>query len=403
MLLVRSWTGGQVKMRGIKTVPSHARRKQHERKAHDVWIDRQNRVGYEMITAFIHKDSHNEDIHQRNSAPRHDDSHQAESHAITMTWWMMRDYEETRMRNQMERRGGAGQGITTTAVHLTSYLPGPPSSTITKWRGISGEPTIAGSSGGFVGLISGIAVVVIVSLFAGIYFWNRYRRRIGPKSANSTRSHNPLPSLSFSRPSTDPYAGSGAEDRTPKASNFGFTRPVYARQRSSEWDMPMYGDGDSPPTQIEDRVGGSWVEVDKPDTHGEASIPLRTSRAISPALSSIPATPTKAQSKGKGKERLLSRHDSNSSITKNPFDNPYDESHLSPVAYRTHSSQSSVDSVRGRENGGEEQEYLRVREGQEDDGASSGGQSDTSSSIRVSRIREGSRFVERFESKESLA
>nr|XP_031862937.1 uncharacterized protein CI109_001412 [Kwoniella shandongensis]KAA5530009.1 hypothetical protein CI109_001412 [Kwoniella shandongensis] len=316
-----------------------------------------------------------------------------------MTLWFLRGYEEG---SQIERRGGSGQGITTTATHPTSYLPGPPSSTATKWHGTGKEPQIAGSTGGFIGLISGIAIVVLVSLFAGVYFWNRYRRRIGPKSSNDatrTRSHNPLPSLSFSRPSTsnDPYADT-AEERTPKASKFGFTRPVYARQRSSEWDMPMYSNGedDSPPAAATaTKAGeGGWVNVNS----------TREARPVSPTP--LLSTPTKAQSKGKGKERLLSRQESNSSISKNPFDNPYDDSRLSPIAYRdAHRSQTSVDSLDiGAGQGAQErQSYLRAGDSRGDDDGSSGGESEGERSIRVSQIREGTRFVERFESKESLA
>ncbi|OCF43380.1 hypothetical protein I317_02820 [Kwoniella heveanensis CBS 569] len=329
----------------------------------------------------------------------------------------------------------------------------------------------------------GIAVVVVISVFAGIWFYNRHRKRLPPKTRTNTRSivaHNPLPSLSFSRPSTDPYAetelGSGVKydsdlDQTPKASRYGFTRPVYTRQKSSssDWDLRM-DDSEADATgpyelRDEDRLYGggggfsgkgkgkerAWskadVEVELPSQPDEAAIPLRT-KSPRPGLSSIPSHHSKSSSRSMSSSSLTTsdkgggngkgmggsgplgqgrQHDTPTRTVSNinPFEHPYDETRLSPVpshrnprhhgqphhpsSLRRHGSQSSFSSV---ESDIADEKEMRTRRSDAghgiERGGSSGGDStgtsdDDGRSVRVSQIREGSRFVERFESKESLA
>ncbi|WVQ93423.1 hypothetical protein IAU59_000494 [Kwoniella sp. CBS 9459] len=385
------------------------------------------------------------------------------------------------------RRGGSGQGITTTRESNISYGLGPPTSTYTQWRGLGDEPKIAGSTGGFIGLISGIAVVVVVSVFAGIWFYNRHRKRLPPKSNAKSRSsiitHNPLPSLSFSRPSTDPYADAEAElhrhrqgddddlDQTPKASRHGFTRPVYTRQKSSDWDLRMddsdadaegngpyeLRNGDRPYSNnsyssYNDQWKGkgkgkerAWTTegagvgmgVVMPSQPDEAAIPLRT-KSPRPGLSSIPShrAPRSMSSSSltaavsdtaigniygngngnsTGKTGAKSGQQDDDERVKpaivNPFENPYDDTRLSPIpAMRRHDSQSSFSSMES-DIADEKRPNIAGLEIERDRGGSSGGDSTSKStstsddgrSVRVSQIRQGSRFVERFESKESLA
>ncbi|WVR03812.1 hypothetical protein IAU60_000808 [Kwoniella sp. DSM 27419] len=275
----------------------------------------------------------------------------------------------------LRKRGGAGQGITTTGVASTSWGTGPPQSTQTKWRGLGDEPKIAGSTGGFIGVISGVTVAVLIAVFAAIYSWNRHRRRL-PKQ--SQPSHLPVPSLSFSRPSTgtDPYAqvDDSTDDATPKANRFGFTRPVYARQRSSEWEVPMEsptaryphlpsgpGSGSSNGNRQADHSGRGWTYADMPSEPGEAAMPLRSRspRPFSPGSMSAagpgaggPGTPLSSvsgrrASKGKGKAVPDALDLPSPSVQPrhiNPFDSPYDETRLSPVALRRNQSSTSISS-----------------------------------------------------------
>ncbi|WWC68647.1 uncharacterized protein I206_102578 [Kwoniella pini CBS 10737] len=328
---------------------------------------------------------------------------------------------------RMEKRGGSGQGITTTRAASISYGAGPPASTETKWRGIGNEPKIAGSTGGFIGLIAGLVIVLILVTFIGIYLWNRYRKRLPSKKGSHSGMLNPLPSLSFSRPSTsDPYAQSASRafemdqdldlgvGETPKASKFSFTEPVYTRQRSSEWELPVE-DPFSSGYDGEDGgkgKGRGYIDVELPNQPDEVALPLRnkTTRPISPAsghdtrsrsdslnsVSSFVSTHSKGTIRGKGKGRA-NPLESNSSRIINPFDNPYDESRLSPIPFRRADSMTSLSST---ESDGARKDTKRTQGGTPT--GSSGGE-DSEHSVRVSQIREGSRFVERFESKESLA
>ncbi|WVF65781.1 hypothetical protein IAT40_000515 [Kwoniella sp. CBS 6097] len=437
----------------------------------------------------------------------------------------------------LQRRGGSGQGITTTRESGISYGAGPPTSTYTQWRGLGDEPKIAGSTGGFIGLISGIAVVVVLSVFAGIWFYNRHRKRLPSRSGSNSKSssrirstahnriHNPLPSLSFSRPSTDPYAEAEAElqtgndfdlDQTPKANRYGFTRPVYTRQKSSDWDLKMdddEADANGPYELKNDdrfygynakgrkgkdrawpgagvRGGGVDVDVEMPSQPDEAAIPLRI-KSPRPGLSAIPSTSnnntnhTKSSSRprsisssslttttttltstresrqnhgrdgtivndnddgndnsentGPGVNRAAMSTMNDRNVNINPFENPYDDTHLSPIhshrsqhpnstsamTMKRHGSQSSLSSSSMESDIADEKKGARGSDADpgygygheiEQGGSSGGGSistnrsrstsrsaSDDGRSVRVSQIRQGSRFVERFESKESLA
>ncbi|WWC87866.1 uncharacterized protein L201_002763 [Kwoniella dendrophila CBS 6074] len=349
--------------------------------------------------------------------------------------WFLRGPASAHM---LGERGGGGQGITTTRPASISYGTGPPASTETKWRGIGNEPKIAGSTGGFIGLISGIAVFLVLSTFIGIFLWNRYRRRLPAKNRKSHRnSINPLPSLSFSRPSTsDPYAQPSAQDfdmsmnddevdigldpgETPKASKFNFTRPVYARQRSSEWEIPTNTSSTSNVNDGNIDLGGrgkgkgkGWIDVELPNQPDEVALPLRTKSPslVNPApnphsrtnsttsISSTVSTPSKTRDKNRGKAGSLevsSNADTGRMI--NPFENPYDETRLSPRPSRRQDSMSSLNSVDSN------QPRLDARNLEERSSSRSSGGEDSDRSVRVSQIRDGTRFVERFESKESLA
>ncbi|WVQ79119.1 hypothetical protein IAT38_001214 [Cryptococcus sp. DSM 104549] len=344
------------------------------------------------------------------------------------------------VREPLRKRGGAGYGITTTATSVTSYGVGPPSSTVDKWRGTGKQPNIAGSTGGFIGLLSGIVILVLISTFIGIYLWNRHRRRTQRGAPPSTsqpltrRSRPILPTLSLSRPSTDPYAHdpyatSGAElNETPRAAAFGFHfgRPVYTRSRSSEWEMGEAGGTPSPSKDVwgsgtGGKGKGKGVEVDMPIEPGEAAWPLR---GIHPRVE----TPTRyasggsGGSSGKGKGRStewstssVSSTGSTPSALHNPFESPYDPASAPGAGYPPG----------GAATGGENETPTRPSrtpsnppdrsllhppggydedEGSSSDGSGSGSGSD-GRSVRVPERRgEGSRFVERFdESRESLA
>ncbi|AFR97776.1 hypothetical protein C343_05925 [Cryptococcus neoformans C23] len=243
------------------------------------------------------------------------------------------------------KRGGSGYGITTTASSVASYGQGPPSSTLSRWHGIGKGPEIAGSTGGFIGLLSGLAIFILIAVIAGIYVYNRYRKRIPPKSSNSFISgifsrQNPIvPTLFLSRPSTDPYAqGPSALElnETPKASNFGyaFTRPVYTRQRSSDWDLVF--DGSPSPNAQRSEWSRESMEIDLPDEPGEAAWPIRSihHRSVSPSHSASSSRSTSStqrerereqeyrEYKGKGKALPDDRYDPSFSRS-NPFEHPY--------------------------------------------------------------------------------
>ncbi|WWC60290.1 uncharacterized protein I303_102859 [Kwoniella dejecticola CBS 10117] len=340
----------------------------------------------------------------------------------------------------VNRRGGSGEGITTTRAVSVTYGAGPPASTETKWRGIGNEPNIAGSTGGFIGLIAGIVIVLIISTFIGIYLWNRYRKRLPPKKGSRSSMVNPLPSLSFSRPSTsDPYAQSASREfemdqdveldlgETPKASKFSFNRPVYTRQRSSEWELPVeeplsarYDDADRNARNDNGKdkgkgKGREHVDVDLPSQPDEVALPLRTKspRPISPSanhdprvrsgsinsMSSIGSTPSKRTIRHEGNDKgrgTAEMQEFGSSRMINPFENPYDESRLSPIPLRRADSVTSFDSTAS------DVAKADTRRFQDGTPTGSSGGEDSDRSVRVSQIREGSRFVERFESKESL-
>lgn len=205
------------------------------------------------------------------------------------------------------------------------------------------HPQIAGSSGGFIGLIAvcrsidcfdskltqeGLAFLVFVGLFVGFFLRNRYKKRILPKS-----KRNPLPTLSIShpRPSSDPYADnpnpfSDPEAPTPRASHFG--RPGYHRQKSEEWEMP------SPETSHSSRSlselslpSGNkgkgkereWIDVNMPREVDDATYPIR-SRSPKPPSPRLPQEAVFVSQQGR------TRSD------ENPFerDEGYDEARLSP-------------------------------------------------------------------------
>ena len=149
----------------------------------------------------------------------------------------------------------------------------------------------AGSTEGFIGLIAvrsvtdfpcmpranmlkGIAAIVVAGVFIGFYIYNRHRRRL-PSSKRSFLDS--LPSLSFARSSSDPYAKPtlGLDDDldTPRPPTFGRGRPGYTRQRSSEWEMPF--DGRSSGGKGKGK-GRENVDVDMPNEPNEAAYPIRS-------------------------------------------------------------------------------------------------------------------------------
>jgi hypothetical protein len=95
-------------------------------------------------------------------------------------------------------------------------------------------------------MFQGIAVVVLFSVFLGLYLYNRHRRRLHPRSgiqSKTRRIPNPLPSLSFPSPPSDPYAHPLPEleiddQVTPRASHFLFKRGAMDRVASEEWEVP---------------------------------------------------------------------------------------------------------------------------------------------------------------------
>lgn len=132
---------------------------------------------------------------------------------------------------------------------------------------------------------------------------------------------------------------------TPNASNFGyaFTRPVYTRQKSSDWDM-VFDRSPSPSTQRSEWPRGS-MEVDMPGEPGEAALPIRSMhhRSVSRSHSASSSRSTSStqgekererdyrEYKGKGKARPDDLYDPSFS-RHNPFEHPYyatDSSNLS--------------------------------------------------------------------------
>ncbi|KIR32597.1 hypothetical protein I352_05022 [Cryptococcus deuterogattii MMRL2647] len=267
---------------------------------------------------------------------------------------------------RVAKRGGAGYGITTTASLWTRASFKYAKSMARYWErarnvrsflnGVSGADCrdSAGSTGGFIGLLSGLAIFVLVAVIAGIYVYNRHRKRIPPKSSNSfiscirSRQKPILPTLFLSRPSIDPYAqGPSAMElnATPNASNFGyaFTRPVYTRQKSSDWDM-VFDRSPSPSTQRSEWPRGS-TEVDMPGEPGEAAWPIRSmhhrsvsrSRSASSSRSTSSTQGEKERERDcreyKGKRKALPDDLYDPSFSRhNPFEHPYyttDSSNLS--------------------------------------------------------------------------
>ncbi|ORX33698.1 hypothetical protein BD324DRAFT_639196 [Kockovaella imperatae] len=222
----------------------------------------------------------------------------------------------------MPKRGGGGVDGSEEVT-----LTGPPSSTVTKDRHI--HPNIKGSTGGFLGLITGIAVVLLLSLFAGFWIYNRRRRRRQHLVGKSRASVFGLPlpgtlsSIEGHDDTWDPYA-----DPLPSPHEGG-NRPRYARQRSEEWEIPpetLYA-----PTPSRIRGGsrregdplGEWEEM--PNLPGETTAPLRSR---SPRLSPLPfgseTPPRQPESKGKGTQRA--------EVQVNPFNSELDPERLSPTS-----------------------------------------------------------------------
>ncbi|ODN76674.1 hypothetical protein L202_05315 [Cryptococcus amylolentus CBS 6039] len=247
-----------------------------------------------------------------------------------------------------QKRGGSGYGITTTASSPTSYGAGPPSSTYSRWHGKGSQPEIAGSTGGFIGLISvrpqarlsshrsdflsqGVAAFVIIATLAGLYLRNRYKKRL-PKQAfhPAPRTKPTLPSLSISRPSSDPYAvgpsASQMNDTPTATSGSSFARPMYSRHKSSEWDLPLdsaASSGRGTPR----KEGYGDLGVDMPEEPGEAAWPLRSVQrrpSFSPHKGSFSSAGSGDDYEGKGKGKLYDPPPAAGSFH-NPFDSPFDE------------------------------------------------------------------------------
>lgn len=288
-------------------------------------------------------------------------------------------------------------------------------------------------------------MVVIASLFLGYYLYNRARHRIPSK-------RHPMPSLSVAgAQAADPYAETpnahptpyddpdGDFETTPRAARFaglgiGLTssgRPGYARQRSSEWEIPQIditpgSRAESQQKKWKGKGKEEWVNVDMPNEPDEAAYPLRSRSprplsphpspklysATSPGWSEIGGDEVgnEATRGGKGKERA------------NPFDDPLDAARLSPtfvtarrlqsaISIEDQHSQDDQDDQRNEAsaNAGDGQVYLRVDTAAPGvAGPSSGGSTPTSGttyeSVYMDRVEDGEhgRFVERFQSTETL-
>ena len=241
------------------------------------------------------------------------------------------------------------------------------------------------------GASQGIAIFVIAGVFLGIYLYNRHRRRLPSKRSIVDN----LPSLSFSRAPNDPYAepipGLDTDPHNPHppgASRFGFGRPVYTRQRSSEWELPL-----------EHRPGGGkgkgkardWGSVEMPrmpSEPDEAAFPLRSRspRPVSPRVWSDGPS-----GRGTGSARSLSPRVTPTlgQAGVNPFE---------PEMGGSGHAEESNKLMPG-------ERYLRAVGS--DDGTlgdsstiTSGSTEELESSVEVEGIREGTRFVERFGSRE---
>lgn len=273
----------------------------------------------------------------------------------------------------MERRGGAGMGITTTRVTYTSFDTGPPSSTHT---GSRNNPTVAGSTGGFIGLIAGLGIFILVALLAGLYIYNRIRRRRLARSGPSQR-HSIIPSLSFSRhsdvrdPRDDPYADTAAaaayEYDPTLTTTPGVSRPRYQRQRSSEWELPPEVSPRLSGVPLPRLDKGKGRATDLPNEPDEAAYPLRSRspRPHSPMSSSasLPEGPFSDQETPQRAEG-------------NPFETEaYDTRRLSPEGvYGT--------AVQRHDNGDDSDDDRSTIDGR--------------SPIAGDRLDEGTRFVEKF-------
>ncbi|EIW66553.1 hypothetical protein TREMEDRAFT_65422 [Tremella mesenterica DSM 1558] len=78
--------------------------------------------------------------------------------------------------------------------------------------------------------LQGLSIFILLSLFLGIYLWNRHRHRVrrGP-----TRT---IPSLLFTAPTnTDPYAEEPFSYTILPA-----TQTTYSNQHDAEWELPLH-------------------------------------------------------------------------------------------------------------------------------------------------------------------
>ncbi|KAF8522097.1 hypothetical protein BU17DRAFT_87196 [Hysterangium stoloniferum] len=85
------------------------------------------------------------------------------------------------------RRGGSGTAALTNSLDPTLYPTTPPQSSYK-----SGVPKIAGSKGGFIGLIVGLGVFIILFLFAAYYVLRIRPRRRSIDNRSGFFSSNPL-------------------------------------------------------------------------------------------------------------------------------------------------------------------------------------------------------------------
>ena len=219
----------------------------------------------------------------------------------------------------------------------------------------------------------GLGVFIVVALLAGLYIYNRIRRRRLARSGLSQR-HSIIPSLSFSRHSDvrdardDPYADAAAyEYEQPLTPTPGASRPRYHRQRSSEWELPPEVSPRLQGVPLPKLDKGKSRAMDMPSEPDEAAYPLRcrSPRPHSP-MSSSASLP----------EGPFSDHQTPMRAEGNPFE---------PEAYDTHrlSPEGAYAVTVQRHSGGDDSD---------DDRSTIDGRSP----IAGDRLDEGTRFVEKF-------
>lgn len=152
----------------------------------------------------------------------------------------------------------------------------------------------------------------MIALIAGLFLWNRWRRRIGPKSRHI------LPSLTVTGPH-DPFTNDAFDAGAEVFDGRGRGAYTNLENRDDEWDETVE------PTQISSRKGKgkerAQVEFDADDYSLRSISPLpHPARAGGSYSDSLPPSPSPTPSHGVLSIQSLSdRSEKSDDESKNPF------------------------------------------------------------------------------------